>query len=52
MLLNKYAPEIEGNLKYFFKELVIFGLVASKKLTKGRVQNTTTINDLYSSYFS
>ena len=52
MLLNKYAPEIEGNLKYFFKELVIFGLVASKKLTKGRVQNTTMINDLYSSYFS
>ena len=51
-LLNKYAPEVEGNLKYFFKELVIFGLVASQKLSKGRFENTTTINDLYSSYFS
>jgi hypothetical protein len=31
---------------------VIFGLVASQKLSKGRFENTTTINDLYSSYFS
>jgi magnesium chelatase subunit I len=51
-LLNKYAPEAEGDLKYFFKELVIFGLVASQKLAKGRFENTTMINDLYSSYFS
>ena len=51
-LIQKYVSEVEGELKYFFKELILFGLVSSQKLAKGRFENTTTINDLYRSYFS
>ena len=51
-LIQKYVSEVEGELKYFFKELILFGLVSSQKLAKGRFEDTTSINDLYSSYFS
>ena len=51
-IVNKYVTDADKELSYFLKELLLFGLVGSQKLTKKRFNQTTTINDLYSSYFS
>ncbi len=51
-IVKKYVTDADKELSYFLKELLLFGLVGSQKLTKKRFNQTTTINDLYSSYFS
>ena len=51
-LLKKHHPDLEKGESYFMKELVLWGLVAHKKLSKYRFSNGVRFKDLYGSYIS
>ncbi len=51
-LLKEYQPNVKEEDSYFVKELVLWGLVAHKKLSKRRFLEGYLFKDLYGSYIS
>ncbi len=51
-LLKEYHPDLDKTETYFIKELVLWGLVAHKKLSKYRFSDGVRFKDLYGSYIS
>ncbi|WP_339334478.1 MULTISPECIES: magnesium chelatase [unclassified Croceitalea] len=51
-LLKEHLPDLSKNDSYFVKELVLWGLVAHKKLSKYRFTNGVRFKDLYGSYIN
>jgi len=51
-LIAEYAGDMPSSDHYFLKELLLWGLVAHKKLSKYRFQNGVRFKDLYGSYIS
>jgi magnesium chelatase subunit I len=51
-LLKEYHPDLVKEDSYFVKELVLWGLVAHKKLSKYRFSDGVRFKDLYGSYIS
>ncbi len=51
-LIDEYQPDIEKKDQYFLKELVLWGLVEFKKLSKYRMSQGMRFKDLYGSYIS
>jgi magnesium chelatase subunit I len=49
-LLKEYQPDISKEDSYFMKELLLWGLVAYKKLSKHRFTQGYQFKDLYGSY--
>jgi magnesium chelatase subunit I len=49
-LVRKYQPEIKKEDSYFLKELLLWGLVAHKKLSKQRYTVGYQIKDVYGSF--
>ena len=51
-LIDEYQPDIDKKDQYFLKELVLWGLVEFKKLSKYRMSQGMRFKDLYGSYIS
>ncbi|WP_299433509.1 magnesium chelatase [uncultured Maribacter sp.] len=51
-LIKEYQPDFEEKDKNFLKEVLLWGLVAHKKLSKHRFSEGYQFNDLYGSYIS
>ena len=51
-LLKTHQPDLTKGDNYFVKELVLWGLVAHKKLSKYRFSDGVRFKDLYGSYIS
>jgi len=51
-LLKEHLPELDKSESYFVMELVLWGLVAHKKLSKYRMSDGVRFKDLYGSYIS
>ncbi len=51
-LLKEFLPEINKVDTYFFKELLLWGLVTHKKLSKHRFSEGFQFQDLYGSFIS
>ena len=51
-LVEIHQPEVAKEDIYFLKELLLWGLVANKRLSKHRVTKGIQIKDLYGSYIS
>ena len=51
-LIKEYHPEVLKTDSYFFKELLLWGLVAYKKLSKHRFTEGFQFKDLYGSFIS
>ena len=51
-LLRTHLPNLDKRDSYFVKELVLWGLVAHKKLSKYRMSDGVRFKDLYGSYIS
>ncbi|MBD0849445.1 AAA family ATPase [Maribacter arenosus] len=51
-LIKEHLPEISKTDGYFFKELLLWGLVAHKKLSKHRFSEGFQFKDLYGSFIS
>ena len=51
-LLKEHQPDLDKNDSYFLKELVLWGLVAHKKLSKYRMSDGVRFKDMYGSYIS
>ncbi|MEM6543194.1 MAG: magnesium chelatase, partial [Bacteroidota bacterium] len=51
-LVKEHAAETPKQDQYFLKELVLWGLVAHKKLSKHRFKEGLRFKDLYGSYIS
>jgi len=51
-LLKEHYSECSKEERYFFKEIILWGLVAKDKLNSSRIDDKTSFNDLYNSYFS
>ncbi len=49
-LLKEHQPDLAEEDRYFVKEMVLWGLVAHKKLSKQKIKQGIQINDLYSGY--
>jgi magnesium chelatase subunit I len=49
-LLKEHQPDLSEDDRYFVKEMVLWGLVAYKKLSKQKIKQGIQINDLYSGY--
>ena len=49
-LIKEYQPDASREDAYFLKELLLWGLVAYKKLSKHRFQQGYQFKDLYGSY--
>ncbi|MFC4220284.1 magnesium chelatase [Flagellimonas marina] len=49
-LLKEYQPSVSKEDSYFMKELLLWGLVAHKKLSKHRFTKGIQFKDLYGSY--
>ncbi len=52
VLVKEHLPNLEKTDSYFVKELVLWGLVAHKKLSKYRMSDGVRFKDLYGSYIS
>ena len=52
LLVDKYIIGIDDSEKYFFKELVLWGLVEFEKLSKKRFSQGYEFKDLYGGYVS
>lgn len=52
LLVKEHLPNLEKSDSYFVKELVLWGLVAHKKLSKYRMSDGVRFKDLYGSYIS
>jgi magnesium chelatase subunit I len=51
-LLKEYQPDVNEADGYFLKEILLWGLVAHKKLSKHRFNEGYQFKDLYGSYIS
>jgi len=51
-LINKFAPKITKTDSYFLKELLLWGLVSNKKLSRHRFSEGFQFKDLYGSFIS
>jgi len=51
-LVKKIKPEVEKTDTYFLKELLLWGLVSYKKLSKHRISEGFQFKDLYGSFIS
>ena len=51
-LMKEYQPEVSKGDGYFLKEVILWGLVAHKKLSKHRFNEGYQFKDLYGSYIS
>ncbi|MBO0593759.1 magnesium chelatase [Cellulophaga sp. E16_2] len=51
-LLKEYQPEYAEKDVYFLKEVLLWGLVAYKKLNKNRFEEGYQFKDMYSSFFT
>lgn len=51
-LIAKFQPGVNKNDSYFLKELLLWGLVANKKLSKHRFERGYQFKDLYGSIIS
>ncbi|WP_158979129.1 magnesium chelatase [Cellulophaga sp. L1A9] len=51
-LIKEYQPEYAKKDIYFLKELLLWGLVAYKKLNKNRFEEGYQFKDMYSSFFN
>ena len=51
-LIDKYQPDFPKEDQYFLKELILWGLVEFKKLSKYRLSEGMRFKDLYGSYIS
>ncbi len=51
-LIKKYHPEASKSDSYFFKELLLWGLVSYKKLSRHRFSEGFQFKDLYGSFIS
>ena len=51
-LLKEHQPDFPKKDTYFLKELVLWGLVAHKKLSKNRFTEGYQFKDLYGSFIS
>ncbi|MFS4455489.1 magnesium chelatase [Maribacter sp. 2304DJ31-5] len=51
-LIKKYQPDFPKEDSYFLKELLLWGLVAYKKLSKNRFSEGYRLKDLYGGYIS
>ncbi|MDT0539657.1 AAA family ATPase [Croceitalea sp. P059] len=51
-LLKEHHPNLDKKDSYFIKELVLWGLVAHKKLSKYRMSDGVRFKDMYGSYIS
>ncbi|WP_299534170.1 sigma 54-interacting transcriptional regulator [Ulvibacterium sp.] len=51
-LIREYQPDFPGKDVYFLKELLLWGLVAFKKLSKHRFTEGYQFKDLYGSFIS
>jgi len=51
-LIKKYHPNISKTESYFVKELLLWGLVTNKKLSKHRFSEGFQFKDLYGSFIS
>ncbi len=51
-LIKDHQPEWPKKDRYFLKELVLWGLVAHKKLSKNRFSEGYQFKDLYGSFIS
>lgn len=49
-LLDKFHPDVPDEERYFLMELVLWGLVESKKLSRMRVADGISFSDEYSNY--
>ena len=49
-LLRRYHPDMPETDRYFLKEIVLWGLVESKKLSKARTGDDTLFSDPYGDY--
>ena len=52
VLVKEHLPNLGKSDSYFVKELVLWGLVAHKKLSKYRMSDGVRFKDLYGSYIS
>lgn len=52
ILIKKYQPQLEAEDKFFMKELILWGLVEYKKLSKDRIAEGYQFKDIYGSYIS
>lgn len=52
LLIKQYQPDFPSADVYFLKELVLWGLVAHKKLSKNRFAEGYLFKDLYGSFIS
>lgn len=52
LLIKKYQPEFKKEDTYFLKELLLWGMVAHKKLSKQRYTTGYQIKDVYGSFIS
>ncbi|WP_010517042.1 MoxR family ATPase [Croceivirga radicis] len=51
-LAQEYGHDVSQQDQYFLKELLLWGLVAYKKLSKQRINKGLQFNDLYGNYIS
>jgi len=51
-LIKEYNPEVSKEDAYFLKEILLWGLVAHRKLSKHRFSEGFQFKDLYGSYIS
>jgi len=51
-LIEKYQPALEKQDRYFMKELILWGLVEYKKLSKDRISEGYQFKDIFGSYIS
>ena len=51
-LLKAHFADCPKTERHFYKEIILWGLVAKDKLNSSRIDDKTTFNDLYNSYFS
>jgi magnesium chelatase subunit I len=49
-LIKKYQPDVSGGDIYFFKELILWGLVESKKLSRIRMADGISFRDEHSDF--
>ena len=51
-LLDTYKPDLDKKDRYFWKEIILWGLVEFDKLTKSRVDEGYQFKDTYGNFFS
>ena len=52
ILLETYLPDLDKKDKYFWKEIILWGLVEFDKLSKTRVDEGYQFKDTFGNYFT